>query len=361
MVLSGYYGYGNVGDEAVLGGIITSLKRLIPDIQITVLTSNPELTTRLHPGVSTARRYNPVDIVKAIRAADVLISGGGSLLQDATSARSSYYYLAVLHLSRYLGCKRVIYAQGIGPLYRESVRRAVGAELSKADVITVRDTQSRELLSAIGVNEKLIEVTADPAFLVDADYASADAVLREHGLDGKALLGVCLRPWPGLEKVLPEIRKGILEFCRVNGATAVVVPMQDSEDSEVAKQLDIGPVLRCNGDFRTVKGILARCQCVVAMRLHALIFAASEVVPFLSLFYDPKVSSFARLITGTEGISIHTVESERLVTYLDDIWNSASQQRLVLENIRKQMKENALIPAHRVLELLDIKCGKEHS
>ena len=67
------------------------------------------------------------------------------------------------------------------------------------------------------------------------------------------------------------------------------------------------------------------------------------------------------MITGTEGIPIHTVESERLVTYLDDIWNSASQQRLALENIRDQMRENALIPAHRVLELLDTECGKEHS
>jgi len=360
VVLSGYYGYGNVGDEAVLGGIIASLRHLIPEVQLTVLTSDPELTSRLHPGVFTARRYNPVDLVKSMRAADVLISGGGSLLQDATSARSSYYYLAVLHLARYLGCKCVIYAQGVGPLNSVSIQRAVGAELTRADVITVRDVQSRELLASIGVDEERVEVTVDPAFLVDADYESADAVLKEYGLEDKSILGVCLRPWPGLEKVLPDLRKGIIEFCHKNGAKAIALPMQESEDTEIAQQLDIGSIIHCNGDFRLMKGILARCRGVLAMRLHALIFAAAEGVPFQSLVYDPKVSSFARLMTNTEGILIDGVEAERLVVSLTDVWCDASDQRSILSSLRTRMREDALLPAYKTLELLGMDIGKEH-
>ena len=91
ILISGFYGFGNGGDEAVLSGIIKALGAAsLKDI--TVLSSDPGYTESLHK-VKAAPRSS-AKTLKAIRDCDIFISGGGSLFQNATSNRSLYYYLA---------------------------------------------------------------------------------------------------------------------------------------------------------------------------------------------------------------------------------------------------------------------------
>lgn len=353
VVLSGYYGYGNIGDEAVLGGICASLRQVIGDIDITVLTRNSEVTNRLHSDVKVADRNNPLSILKAIKNSDLLISGGGSLLQDATSQRSSFYYLMILKIARFLHKKRMIYSQGIGPLNGEAVRKAVSFELSKANSITVRDDDSASLLQDIGIDPEMIETVADPAFVVEADYESADNILRQNGLPSGQLLGVCLRPWTGMETFLPQITSGIESFCQQTGMTPVLIPMQDSQDTEITEQIGIGTTIECNGDFRLAKGLISRCSLIISMRLHSLIFAAAEGVPFLSVSYDPKVTSFAKTYSS-EGICIASVESSNVCNSLIEIWNDAENIRTRLNDSSMKAKESALVPAFKVKQLLGL-------
>ena len=95
VVISGYYGFANAGDEAMLAAIVGSLKDIIPDVSITVITGNCRMTRENH-NVQAVHRLNFFAIAAAIRRCDILISGGGSLLQDVTSARSLYYYLWIM-------------------------------------------------------------------------------------------------------------------------------------------------------------------------------------------------------------------------------------------------------------------------
>lgn len=288
IVISGYYGFGNTGDEAVLSGICETFRRIGLDAEITVISSAPERTVREHAGVKAIGRKKLLRQMRTLAKADLFISGGGSLFQDATSARSAYYYLAGLQMARIARCRTMIYAQGVGPLIRPSIRRAVSREFNRADLVSVRDGGSVHLLKEIGVR-KDIHLCADPAFLVEPDYEEADAIIESNGLTGKKLIGVSMRPWPASHDWISRAAHLATELCGKIGAQAVFIPMQESADAKIGE----GPTLMHGGDPAVAKGLLARCELVVGMRLHALIFAVGAGVPCMPVVYDPKVSAFA--------------------------------------------------------------------
>ena len=161
IVVSGYYGFRNAGDEAMLAAMIEVLSDLDPKLNITVISANPEDTKRRH-GVHAVYWLNYWQIAKVIRKSDLVISGGGSLLQDVTSVRSIYYYMSILFLAKMLGKPTMLYAQGIGPICGSFARKAMRWLGNKIDLITVRDEGSLEELDNLGVKKTPIRVTADP-------------------------------------------------------------------------------------------------------------------------------------------------------------------------------------------------------
>ncbi|WP_338038533.1 hypothetical protein [Neosynechococcus sphagnicola] len=90
-VLCGYYGQGNGGDEALLA---TLLQMLPSHVQPLVLSGNP-LETEQRYGVASCDRTSLLKVLKALYQADAFIWGGGSLIQDATSALSPFYYRGI--------------------------------------------------------------------------------------------------------------------------------------------------------------------------------------------------------------------------------------------------------------------------
>ncbi len=127
LTLSGYYGYGNAGDEAVLAGLVKGFRAARPagELEIVALSGNPQETEQAH-GIAAADRYKAGALLQAIARSDVFLSGGGSLLQDVTSAHGIFYYLGVVRLAQMLGKPTMFIAQGIGPLRLARSRRLVG-------------------------------------------------------------------------------------------------------------------------------------------------------------------------------------------------------------------------------------------
>ena len=153
IVISGYYGFGNAGDEAMLCAIIDAIRKEEADAHITVISGNPKETSKKH-NINAVGTFSAFGILKAIANSDLVISGGGSLLQDATSIRNTYYYLSIMALAKMMGKKVMLYSQGIGPLNRPSTRRAVGFVLRFVDTITVRDSISKAELESLGIDAK---------------------------------------------------------------------------------------------------------------------------------------------------------------------------------------------------------------
>lgn len=304
--VSGYYGCGNAGDEAVLAGMAASFRRQAGErVRLTVLSQNPSDTTALH-GLEAVNRMDMKQVRDALRQSDLLISGGGSLLQDTTSARSLLYYLWIARMAFQAGKPVMFYAQGMGPLNRKMSRLLVRQVANRAAYLTVRDEPSAQLFKAIGVTNTKLEVTADPAFaLAPATEDKIDALCRAEGISATApLIAVALRPWSGSGPSPLDNYSRLLTSLRTQtSAQIVLLPMHSHDDvtfaCDVANQTgnaDAFPVVKNAYAPDALLGLIGRMQAVVAMRLHALIFAARMSVPPFALAYDPKVENLMQLL-----------------------------------------------------------------
>ncbi|HVF10586.1 MAG TPA: polysaccharide pyruvyl transferase family protein, partial [Abditibacteriaceae bacterium] len=172
-LLSGYYGFANAGDEAVLAAILDALDARVPRaVEFVVTSGDPAQTTAMHNSdarrITAVPRGHPRLLVQAMRACDVFISGGGSLLQDVTSLRNVVYYTALIRFAQLARKPVMIYAHGIGPLQKPLSQKLARIAIQRARVVTVRDEDSRALLRRIGVRRE-IEVTADPVWALEPD------------------------------------------------------------------------------------------------------------------------------------------------------------------------------------------------
>jgi polysaccharide pyruvyl transferase CsaB len=300
ILLSGYYGFGNTGDEAILASTVKALRKARPGLDIMVLSKDPEQTCTSY-GVKAFQRMDIFQVGKAINQADLVVFGGGSLLQDVTSLRSLIYYLSIIQLSHLLGKPVVVYANGIGPISSRIGRTLTRHTLSKAKAITVRDAESKAELQRLGVPLE-IKVTADPAFLLDPSPEElADSILKQHGIDpAKSIVWLALRqmnlpPW------LMDHLADLVVWLRQEGYEPGFLAMQE-RDLAVAHDLNRRLVSANAGPLGTVWGIspedalslLGKAEYCLGMRLHTLILSARAGVPFMGIEIDPKIGAFCR-------------------------------------------------------------------
>jgi len=328
IALSGYYGSGNTGDEAILAATLAGLRQRLPEAEIVVLSSDPVSTAAEHQ-VEAQPRWSASGVWRTVRAADLVLSGGGGLLQDSTSSRSLMYYLAVLEAARLARTPYAIFAQGVGPLRGHLARWATGRCVRRAAAITVRDQPSAELLHSIGIAPGRVEVTADPAAaLSPAVPERIQEILGGAGVRAdEPLLGVAVRPWGGTQAALEAIAETARRAADELGLGVLLLPFQRAQDLEPSRALAArvpgsivldGPL--CPAELM---GLVARLEMLVAMRLHALIFAAAQAVPALGVVYDPKVRAFCQQVGQAH---VDTAESSRFAAAFRDAWEARAGQ-----------------------------------
>ena len=165
IVLSGYYGFDNVGDEAILLSIITALRKSQPDVVLTVLSNNPEKTAKTYD-VQAVNRWQLKEISRVLKKADGFISGGGSLLQDQTGMKTIPYYCIIMRIAKFHKTPVFVYAQGMGPINHPLSRMITKSTLNKVAKITLRDEASKKLLEEIGVKGAM-KLVPDPVMGLD--------------------------------------------------------------------------------------------------------------------------------------------------------------------------------------------------
>ena len=346
VVLSGYYGFNNLGDDAVLAATVDALRARRPDVEIAVLSAAPEATGRAF-AVEGVPRAGLRGLVRVLRRCDLFLSGGGSLFQDVTSWRSPWYYLGVLALARRLGCRTAVYAQGIGPLRGRAIRSAARRQLNAVDLLTLRDRESLSVLAALGVDRPPAVLAGDPALLLAPEWSAR--VLAEMAQWGEGVhLGLALRSWKDdawLDAVTTAART-VVERC---GARWVCLAMQRPGDLALAERVaaTIGPgarVVRAALNPREMLALVSGLTLVVGMRLHALVFAATQGVPLVSLAYDPKVGAFAREM-GEPLLDPGHLDAPVLVGMIRDALAGAGERRArVLAAVAPLRARAALAP-----------------
>ena len=160
VVISGYYGFSNAGDDALLSSIAEGLK----DRGILRISALSKRGSSPAPGVRAVSRFHFLRVMREIRRARLVISGGGSLLQDATSTKSLVYYTSVIRYAQRVGVPVMVYANGIGPITRRRNRQLAYRAVSGANFISVREEASREELISMGIGAERIHVSADPVY-----------------------------------------------------------------------------------------------------------------------------------------------------------------------------------------------------
>ena len=292
VLLSGYYGFGNLGDEALLEVIADRVRARFPGTALEVLSATPALTARRY-GVEAQQRWDWRAVRAAMSRADVVLSGGGGLLQNATSFRSLLYYAGIVREAVRAKCQTMIFAQSIGPL--DMWGRIVVRRFSRGIVrATVRDERSRALLSSL-VPDVRVERTADPVFLYDPPTEATDLSAEGLGPESGPYAIVSVRKIPALRAVTPLVARCVDRLSARHGIRVAFLPLGGAGDAEASTEIiracTTAPVLLPESPLPRAAAILRSASVVIGMRLHALVLAARMAVPFLALAYDPKVSA----------------------------------------------------------------------
>ena len=281
-VVSGYIGFDNFGDEAIQSVLTKKLKSEGAE-KITLISSNPVKTAKLY-GVDSCKMLR---FLPAIIKSDILISGGGSLLQDVTSLKSLIYYLAVIYSALIFGKKVQIYAQGIGPIKSKLGQILTKFALKKAEKITVRDIKSQELLQNWGIKSELIK---DPVFEIELPHKY-----------NKGTVGIQLRNFAGVnEEFLDKLADKICNL--FSNKKIVILSLQDSFDLSVCNKFE--EKLKNKGITQTkvlkelsvndVINVISDLEYLIAMRFHANVIGIKAGVKTLAVNYDPKVEKLAQ-------------------------------------------------------------------
>lgn len=322
ILIAGYYGFGNLGDEAILASILSSLRDETEDaVEFLVVSGNP-LGTQAQHGVHAISWERADQILDGCRDSDLLVLGGGGLfhdylpehLTDVASFRgaSQASFAGIPVLGRLLQKKTMLYGLGLGPLRETSAAELAMAAVQLADVVSVRDGRSlehaRRACREAGLPEGKVRLSADPAFgLRRAHRDDARAELTAAGIGSRRpILGICLRQWQhdvaeGWEQ---EVAAGVDAFLAETQGQAVFIPFQHGIDSRPDDDLSLAKRVRSrmgnaepsrildrNAQPALAAALIAECDLILGMRLHSVIFALGATVPCVGLSYDPKVSS----------------------------------------------------------------------
>jgi polysaccharide pyruvyl transferase CsaB len=320
-LISGYYGEKNVGDEAILSAIMQEIERRDPEAHFTVLSFHPDDTEWRHraPGrrleTLQVSLRTPLRLRAAIRASDLLISGGGGFLHEADFATTGRSFLLrdgklrpVPHfLSVVLAAKAerrpvMWYAQGLGPLHTHTARRLVGAVGSVSQIVTWRDRGSASLAYETGVRAPVQLVVPDPAYAITpAPPEEAAEWLAFAGITpGTPYLVVCPRYWMRRRGYLENLGEVLEEVRAALDLEIVLIAFHEVQDLPICESLAARPGLAGHAHVPTpaaspalLAAVLGAAELVVAMRLHSGILAAVAGTPAVVVDYDPKTLAFA--------------------------------------------------------------------
>ncbi len=302
-VFCGYYGYGNMGDDALLRAAIGRAEATYPDYTLSALTRRGKRDVPFY-GIRCVSRWNPFAVVRELRHAKLLVFGGGTLLQDRTSLRSLLYYSALLRFAHRRGLTVELWGNGIAPPRTAIGERLIPACLGYCHRIGLRDGASLAWALSHEVEPSAGKYLLEPDLALSTPPATPgriDFLCDRYGLGppprGQAPRGfgmVALRgdlP-PGYQNILFSW----LITLRAEQMRLLFVPMCPDTDTKISRRLAslFGAKVAADLSPSDFVGLASRARIVCGTRLHALVFAAAAETPFVGFGNDPKIEAFCR-------------------------------------------------------------------
>jgi polysaccharide pyruvyl transferase CsaB len=341
VLLCGYYGEHNLGDDALLQALLAQLPAGCPPL----VTAHDQELVRRRFGVATTDRRSLRGVLRALAGCRALVLGGGSLLQDSTSFRSLVYYALLIGAARLRGLPVILWAQGLGPLRRRRSRLLVARLLPLVAAASWRDPASAALGSRMGL---VGVVGSDPVWSLEPR--------PWHGSGGP--LVVCWRPVQQLEgEAWRPWLEALAALARRHDREVLWVPFHRHQDTGLLARLQqagLAPEdLFARSREVTVEDpngaaeLFASAGLVLAMRLHGLILAAQAGSPCAALSYDPKVAAAAAAI-GCPCHDLAIAAEPGLADTLSQAWDAVLDQpppQEPLQELRRQAEAHRSVLA----------------
>jgi polysaccharide pyruvyl transferase CsaB len=326
ILIAGYYGYGNLGDEAILDGLLTGFRRHDASLDFTVVAGDTAAAERDHH--VTAIPWESINgIISSASESDLVILGGGGLFHDYwevdTDTRLTPFheglsrYSAIPLVSALVNKPCMILGVGVGPLRTEQSRQLTRSCFGLASEWTVRDVGSLRWLQQAGLLSHRQgthrSVSADPAILSDAAIGTNNEIPDSSGASGgHNYVLVALRQWEFCAQGASwevEMAAALDLIYTSLGLSSVFVPFQsnirmsDTDDRSVARRIrarmefgDETTLLDPPANQEQVRDLIQHSRIVLAMRMHAALMAGAHGKPTVALAYDPKVASVMELL-----------------------------------------------------------------
>jgi len=289
VLIIGNYGAGNLGDEAILSGLVTLCTK--NNLQPKVISANPAETTRLHNvpavppipcGIRSFLRGTLSATKRAYIECDAVVLGGGGLFTDE---RWQAPFIWGIHALGSKLSKKPLYClgQSVGPLRSKHSRKIAYHVFSHAKAICVRDAKSAKLLREIGIPENKIQIASDLALLLPSHQSVYDCHKK---------IIISLRHWFKKEKtILHTLAEVLPQFTH----KVMLLPMGDRDLDlllELKHKLKIPAEIIRPGTPAELIRQLNNCSLAIGMRLHSLILSSVQGIPCVGLSYSDKVKNF---------------------------------------------------------------------
>ncbi|WP_010270221.1 polysaccharide pyruvyl transferase family protein [Paenibacillus senegalensis] len=343
IVIHGFYGAGNTGDDAILQAIVDHLYDRLEDPQVTVLVRSR--TTKAYYGrhpVQSVYGFEKAAVATAVAKADAILIGGGGLFQDYTgyeaaelfagAKRSINYYAAPFFLAKAWNKPVMFYAVGVGPFHSPLAANMSSFILSSSDAVTVRDQASLDMARKLNIHQAVL--TADPALRLTS-HISENAVRKWAPSDffnaGHPLIGLNLRKWSFTSDGTPKcftLLKQLADYSSAKyNAKFLILPfnLSDQEQSlavRLAESIgrDKAHIVASDCPPDQLQRLIGQLDILLHMRLHASILAAASGTPTIGIAYDPKVNHWYKEM-GLEEMcfELGEVELTTLRSRLDEV------------------------------------------
>ncbi|MDD5687117.1 MAG: polysaccharide pyruvyl transferase CsaB [Elusimicrobia bacterium] len=341
IVISGYYGFKNTGDELILKAIVNDLRFYKPGIKITVLSATPKETAITY-NLRSINRWNLFTILKEIKNCKMLVSGAGGLFQDTTGSLSLWYYLLIIFIAAIFKKTVFVYAVGIGEIRHLFNRYFIKNCFNKVNRITVRTRQDKEMLESFGVRKE-ITITADPVFGLDLEPYKKNNNIQNNQI------GVIIRKtgnWKKDIKIFSELSRLFMEN---TGTKIIFIPFQKTSDLKILRMIQNEIAQKTEifiwEEIDDILKLFSRLDVIVSMRLHGLILASKYGIPFVPISRYSKITNFLSLIGYENSAKINEFTSGDIYKYtLNEISgkkNGINKTFEILEDLKNKAKKTA--------------------
>lgn len=304
ILIIGNYGAGNLGDDAILAGILTDLKAIGYRGRLTVTHGGDNSSADLYKGLHKVpfvpaglrSRFSPHrhESTKAIQDADLVILGGGGLFMDTESRWAPWIWATQARACRKAKTPYICYGQSVGPLKTWWGRFLTKAVFRHAKATHVRDIASQKLLKSWGIHA-----------VGGSDAALSWLQQEKKRIAKQAVLLIALRTWPDVDTATwNQLLKPIREFAQKKKWKPILLAMDlRNEDERIALRATGLEVFEPPTTTQAFEGF-EKAQIVISMRLHGGLFALAAGTPILALSYSTKVSALFESLAPKGGVEV---------------------------------------------------------